>query len=483
MTKPLASRLFAAGLLTAIAASVGCENTTTPPEEETGVTQVLLTDAPFPFDRVSRVDVYVVRVDASAQVDTTASVTWTNIVSPMQTFNLLELQRGTTAFVGAGDLPAGQYAAVRMVIDTDQSSITMSDGTLASVRWPVQGELALHAIVEEPFQVAPSGSSIVIDFDVGRSFYYQGATQDSVGNTTPEGFVFLPVIRAVTEGTTGAIVGTVVADTDGDGVTEPIAAATVNVQRVDRLALYTGWLSSGSTDAAGTFRIDFLVPGIYRVEAQPPAGLDLGVASVGDAVVAVDETTQVDLTLASSPAVSLDLLAPGELDVGATASLTAILLDANGDTLTNQPVVWSFGPATVIDVTAPGGGGPSTENAVLTAVGPGLGSILVESAGLLDSVGVLVRDPNAAPVETVELTPVNASMAVYDTVGFAVTLRDAAGNTLQNRVVNWSVRDSTVLAFNHVTSSTASVVAVAVGTATVSAASEGKTGSATVTVH
>jgi uncharacterized protein YjdB len=65
----------------------------------------------------------------------------------------------------------------------------------------------------------------------------------------------------------------------------------------------------------------------------------------------------------------------------------------------------------------------------------------------------------------------------------AVTLRDEAGNVLGQRAVGWEVSDSAVVQLIFTSPSFATVSAVGAGTATVTATSEGKSGSATVTVN
>src|SRR5438045_8974688 len=84
--------------------------------------KVLLTDAPFPFDSAASVTVYVVRIEASTATDTTGGGDWVVITEPRKAFNLLTLQQGGTALVGDGALPAGQYHAIRLTLDTIQST-------------------------------------------------------------------------------------------------------------------------------------------------------------------------------------------------------------------------------------------------------------------------------------------------------------------------------------------------------------------------
>src|SRR5438045_3168505 len=94
--------------------------------------KVLLTDAPFPFDSVASVTVYVVRIEASTATDTTGGGDWVVITEPRKAFNLLTLQQGGTALVGDGELPAGQYHAIGMTMHTSQSPIAGHNGSKAS---------------------------------------------------------------------------------------------------------------------------------------------------------------------------------------------------------------------------------------------------------------------------------------------------------------------------------------------------------------
>ena len=86
-----------------------------------GHTRVYLTDDPFPFDSISQVNVYVARIEASASTDTTGltPASWVTIATPERTFNLLDFQGGNATLLGEADLPADQYAAVRVVINTN----------------------------------------------------------------------------------------------------------------------------------------------------------------------------------------------------------------------------------------------------------------------------------------------------------------------------------------------------------------------------
>src|SRR5207245_1467972 len=83
-----------------------------------------------------------------------------------------------------------------------------------------------------------------------------------------------------------------------------------------------------------------------------------------------------------------------------------------------------------------------------------------------------------APVASVTVTPATASVAVGQTVRLTATLRDANGNVLSGRTVLWT-SDNAVAA---TVDGTGLVSGVSAGPAVITATSEGKSGSASVTV-
>jgi hypothetical protein len=475
--------------LGALSLTGACDEMPVEQRSDTVSARVRLTDGPFPFDRVSRVDVHIVSVDATEDADTTAgTVAWTKIAAPRETFNLLELQRGVTAIVGEGAIPAGQYSAVRLIIDTEQSSITLSDGTAATVQWPVLGELALHALVQDALATyAPDTEmNVVIDFDVGRSFHFVEAGADTLGTNPSNGyFVFIPWIRAVNEAGTGGIQGTVTADLDGDGAVEPVENASVTVMSGDPTFGPLTWhaVATGRTDAAGTFVVDFLIVGSYIVHAAPPSGVEAGSATLAGVNVAIGQRTSVDLELPATDPASLEIVGASAVQLDHEIVLRAVVLDANGDTLSGHPVSWNAWPADRVALADPqDGSAPVREWVGVTGRKAGVVSITATSFGLFDSVSVQVVDPNAAPVATVELSPASQTVAVFDSLVIAATLKDVQGNVLDDRLVTWGVSDTSVVHLAQGGSSAAHFIAKSVGSAMVTATSEGKSGTATVTV-
>ncbi len=236
----------------------------------TGMLSVRLTDAPFPFSEVSRVDVYVVRVDArqAAATDDEAadesSGGWTTVATPNASINLLDLGDGKTMNLGATTLPTGNYQSFRLILDTDKSSITLKDGTQPDIKFPSAGHSGIKVILDQPIQLTENGSVMTLDFDIGRSFVARG-------NGAKNGFIFKPVIHAVAQDITGSVSGSVHANS-ATGAAVP--DATVEVLTAGSLVTDsdpTHVVRSTSTDANGAFRIAFLLPGTYVLRATPPA--------------------------------------------------------------------------------------------------------------------------------------------------------------------------------------------------------------------
>ncbi|MEO8192411.1 MAG: DUF4382 domain-containing protein [Gemmatimonadales bacterium] len=237
---------------------------------ETGTVNVLLTDAPFPFAEVQRVDVFVVRIDGALvdvdpleMEDESDSTSWKTLASPNASVNLLDLRNGKTANLGVATLPVGTYKSFRMIIDTDQSSVTLNDNSKPDIKWPSAGKHGIKINLDEPFVVGPGTTNLLIDFDIGRSFVMRG---NSIKNN---GLLFKPVIHATTQQSTGSIAGTV----HGDNATGPvIPGATIEVLKNGTTLTDTDpsrIVRTGVTDAAGAYTLAFVSPGTYVVRATP----------------------------------------------------------------------------------------------------------------------------------------------------------------------------------------------------------------------
>ena len=236
----------------------------------TGTLNIALTDAPFPFSQVKSVDVYVVRIDGKlADVDSaeaanqTESAGWKTLVTPNSSINLLSLTGGKTTNLGAASLPVGNYKSFRFVIDTDKSSVTLTDNTKADVKWPSAGKNGIKLILDQPFDITNGTTNMLIDFDVGRSFVMRG------NSISQNGLLFKPVIHATTQQSAGSLSGSVKADSAGGAA---MAGATVEILKAGTTLTDTNSsnvVRSGVTDASGNYSFAFVAPGTYVVRATP----------------------------------------------------------------------------------------------------------------------------------------------------------------------------------------------------------------------
>ncbi len=391
-------------------AAMACSDATT--GGGAGRTRVYLTDSPFPFGSISAVNVYVARIEASASTDTTGldPASWVTIATPEQTFNLLDFQGGAATLLGEADLPANQYAALRVVINTSRSSVVSSNGTQAAVHWPISGDLSLYSIVEEPLAVTAAGAQIVLDFDVGRTFVPDGSG----------GFYFVPWIRAVNEAATGSITGTVTA-TSIEGDTIPFVNAAVGVWRVPvdppgGVMLTALPLGTGHTDAQGHYTVAFLPAGYYLVVATDPAFPQRSAQQWG-AQVTVGGQTRVDLLM-------------------------------------------------TIDTASGGGGGGG-------------------GGGGCDSTGVdsTCSGTPTGPVASVTISPLTQTISVGDSAGAIAMTYNAQAQMLTGRAVTWTVSDSSVVSVTQAAYNWILLRGAHSGAVTLTASSEGVSGTATVNVR
>ncbi len=98
--------------------------------------------------------------------------------------------------------------------------------------------------------------------------------------------------------------------------------------------------------------------------------------------------------------------------------------------------------------------------------------------GAISSVGLFALIEIPIPVAVVEVSPGTAELAPDATLQLTATTRSSAGEILSGRDVSWSTSNSAVATI----SLTGAVTAVAPGTVTMTATSEGQSGSATLTV-
>ncbi|HET9710105.1 MAG TPA: DUF4382 domain-containing protein [Gemmatimonadales bacterium] len=475
-------RLLASLLVLAGTAGVACYQDDAVHPAAISPTKVFITDGPFPFDTVGSVNIYVSKIEACTCFDTTNQTgSWVTIATPNKTFDLLTLQQGATAFVGQGAINAGQYSAIRMTINVDQSSIKYVGGSNATVLWPYpqSGEVALYALVERPLAVAATGGDIVIDFDVGRSFLYHF--------TNSYDFVMLPTLRAVIGAATGSIAGTVTGP-DIEGNPTPIKNADITVFGGDPNRFSGTWyvVATGRTDAQGHYQISFIDAGSWIVQAEQPDLPGLAAAVTPNVAVSAGHTTQVNLALQRQAQGSfIHISGPSSVGFGGTTELIAAVGDSNGIPEARPQVTWTSRNPAVASVLLDSSSVGDSASIVLV-LGSGVGNtwIVASSGTLKDSVPMqVINTPPSNPVASIALVPASMTLAKGDSNYFAATLRDSAGNVLTTSQVSWFLTDSTGAArIIWASGDTAWVAGSISGTSHIRVASQSKFKDATITV-
>jgi uncharacterized protein DUF4382/carboxypeptidase family protein len=477
--------LAAGASISLLAALAACgSDGPTPVTTGNARTSVLLTDAPFPYDAIARVDLYIESIAVSSRADTSGgpgSVEWVTVAEPKRTFNLLDLQNGKTALLGDGVIPPGQYRAVRMVLDTQKSRIVDNAGKTVDVAWQSSaGHPTLFALVEAPIAMGASGGEIVIDFDVGRSF---ACLADPC-----TGLTFLPWFRAVDRSRTGGVAGVVRAPNAG-GQMQPMPNVGVSIYTGDASQPQDYWrlAATGKTDAQGAYHIAFLMPGSYTVRVDPPRALDLAPGSKsGITVSAGQEVTGADVSLAKAADAAITLeAARTQLAQFDTVFVTARVRTPDGE-VASPAVTWTTSNPAVAIVNPIRAG-----FAAVYATGSGSATITASYAGRSASLTVTVTAGQSnppgggtsnGPIATMAISPVNATATVGDSLSFVARLLDADGKQVVNKSVTWSTSNAAIATIRASGATWVVVDATAAGTAVITAKAEGKEAAATLTV-
>jgi uncharacterized protein YjdB len=157
-----------------------------------------------------------------------------------------------------------------------------------------------------------------------------------------------------------------------------------------------------------------------------------------------------------------------EVQAGQTLQTSAAAVDAGGTSVTLPgPVAWASDHPTIFTVDPTSG--------LITGVSPGDGVLRATSGTIAGAAPVRVLP---APVATVTVTPSSDSKPPGSTLLLTATPHDAAGNVLTGREVRWTTSSTAVAAVDQ----NGIVTAGTAGEATITATSEGKSGTATVYV-
>ena len=275
------------------------------------------------------------------------------------------------------------------------------------------------------------------------------------------------MIEATSEGKTGTATVTV--------LPVPVASVTVTPPATTLTVGQTAQLLATPMDGGGvplTGRVITWTSANSAVADVDGAGLVTAKTVGGPVTITASsegKSGTATVTVSPVPVASIAVSpASSTLTVGQTAQLTATPKDANGDPLTGRVITWMSDNATVaaVDgsglVTAKGAGGPATITATSEAKS-GTASVTVIPV----------------PVASVTVSPSTATVVMGMTLQLAATPRAANGDPLTGRTITWSSGNTTIADVD----GTGLVTAKALGgPVTITALSEGHSGTASITV-
>jgi alpha-tubulin suppressor-like RCC1 family protein len=197
------------------------------------------------------------------------------------------------------------------------------------------------------------------------------------------------------------------------------------------------------------------------------AGVATGVAAGSTQITATSEgkSGSVSLTVSTTQIGSVTVTPPSvTVNVGATVTLAGAAFDAGGAPLPGRVFAWSSGNPAIATVTSLG---------VVRGMGAGTVTITGTSEEKSATSTATVIVP---PVATVTVAPATATVGLGDSLQLRADVKDAAGNILTGRSVTWQSSNGLVASV----SATGKVRALAPGDATITATSEGKSGTAAI---
>jgi len=403
-------------------------------------------------------------------------------------------------FAKAGD-------AVEVIVrDGSQAIVFQTVAVVAAARPPI-------VVRTEPpprKRDVPLNASMVIAFSepVASGTLGPSSIQLFRGDTPVEGSVsllpgtgaaaaFTPVAPLTANTDYRLVVAQAVRDLDGDaleaGVTvefttgQSSTGSAVSITlSPDTVRITTGvtyQMTATVRDAAGNILTDQPVTWATNDSSGltvSPTGLLTTLADGFYSVIATSNglTAWAGVMVTPRPSVSV-AVSPTSASVAAgdTIILSATVRDATGRVIRFPSVTWTSSAPAVATVAPNGAGNLGAGVATVTGVSPGSATITATSGTASGTAAVTVIPPQ--PVASVTVTPASAAVVVQGKVQLAATLRDANGRTLSGRLVTWTSDNPAVATVD----ANGVVTGVSLGSAAVTATSEGVSGTASVTVE
>src|SRR5882724_4559724 len=371
---------------------------------------------------------------------------------------------------------SGRYKVVAQDPATGMSDSATAVVTATAV--PIASVVVLPAAASAPVSGTVQFVAVPLDSTgtaLGGRVIVWASSNTAVASVNPSGIATgvaagSTTIAATSEGKSGTAAMTVTT------VTVPVASVAVSPTPASVPVGQTVQLTATPKDANGNALSGRTVTWSSNntsVGTVNPSGLVTGVVAGSTTITATSEgqsgTAAVTVTAGPLPVASVTVSpAPASVPVGQAVQLTATTKDANGNTLTGRTVTWASSNTSVGTVNGSG---------LVTGVVTGSTTITATSEGKSGTSAVTVTAIPVASV-TVTVSPTSASVFVGQTSQLTATPRDANGIPLTGRTITWASSPSSIAGVN----GGGLVTGGAVGSATITATSEGKGGTSAITV-
>lgn len=236
-------------LMTLISGCGGGGGTTS---ADTGTVSLRLTDAPIDDEDVQ--GVFVTFTGLRYQY-ADANDSWQDVdLNESRTVDLLKLQDGNTTLLNEVELPAGEIAHVRFVLDLDNCYITFNDETNTSLELEVPSGAQTGYKAIGGFTIPAGGTvNVTADFDVRKSVTATGNGRYKLN----------PTIKIIDNIEVGEINGTMTLDANGSKViVYAYEDGTFDEGETNATSNFANSvLSTDATD--GTYVMPWLTTGVY----------------------------------------------------------------------------------------------------------------------------------------------------------------------------------------------------------------------------
>ncbi|WP_258104161.1 DUF4382 domain-containing protein [Marinoscillum sp. MHG1-6] len=226
--------------------------------ESKGQVSVSVTDAAVDAENISGVYLSVTEVQAKSE----SGISTVARFDEPKEFNVMAYQNGEVFDLGDGELAAGIYSELRLILSEGGSYVTYEDGS--SVNMEVPSGTTTGYKIKGDFQISANNETdLVIDIDLRKTLVTSGINENE--------YLLRPTARLIIGPNTGTITGSVEVDTASNDrlVVYAYAEGTFDSSEADAPAegeaRFDNSINSAIVAKDGSFTLAFMEEGDYEL--------------------------------------------------------------------------------------------------------------------------------------------------------------------------------------------------------------------------